>query len=438
MAVVSPAALHIPWSYDVLAKGSWSWLVGPNSAYANFDSMADLVRFARTRGLSLLAIGVLLAAGVALVVGRGHRFDAGATGWIVATVALSWCGRATRRIGVDLPAPELVLCLLGRWACASRSAWRFVRSNPDLAAFRFGWRQGTAIAGLIGIALPQCSALAARQWRRWDLPTNGYGASVAPLTATVDGTVRVLFIGDPGVMPIDTLRSEGGISYAVSDNFAIDATRRWVPGAYGESAHVGELLDLAASGDTARLGRLLSAYGIDLVVVVPQIAPPPFTAAALSGGAAIEDALASQLDLKRVTGTPPLLVYRNASSNGPAVSLDVDTAPLGGSVLDLVAVDLAAAPRVPLRVEAGGRWVGDVPADKLIVVAADAAGWSIEGARDTVGQGLGGNIVVGAGDEGAVTLSYRTDWVRRALLAAQFCLVFVGVQIGRQRRRTVA
>ncbi len=438
VSLVAPAALHIPWSYDILAKGSWSWLAGPRSPYASFDSMADLVRFAPGPAEpSTLAIGLLVAAGVALVVGRAHRFDAGAFGWIVATASFLaiWVERRGW-LAFSLPAPELMLAIAAAGlAMAVGVAVRSVES--DLAAFRFGWRQGVAIAGSVGVVASVLLGLGSALNGRWEMPVNGYASSIAPLNNDVDGTVRALFIGDPGVMPIDTATSPSGISYAVSDNLSLDVTRRWVPAGYGESAHIGELLDLAASGDTARLGRLLSAYGIDLVIIVPQLAPPPFVAPAVSGGAAIENALMSQLDLRRVSGTPPLLVFRNVSSNGPAVALDVAEAPIGGSVLDIVAVDLASAPRVPLTVTAGGRWEGTVPADRLVVVATDADGWAIEGARTELAEGLGGNIVIQHGGEGTITMSRKGDWVRRALLGGQAGLVFVGLQIARQRRKDI-
>ena len=86
---------------------------------------------------------------------------------------------------------------------------------------------------------------------------------------------------------------------------------------------MGDQLDLARRGQTVRLGRLLAPYGVELVIVLDQLAPAPYEGPAVDPGAGVVRSLTQQLDLERVPGIPNLTVFRNDSANGIAVAEEI-------------------------------------------------------------------------------------------------------------------
>jgi len=150
VAVLVAAALHLPFSWQIVSDGSWSWLVGPTSANSSFDSMADLVRFAPgLDGPGFLIFGSLIVSFGALVVAKGVRFDAVARGLTLAVMAwgLAWAARRGFP-GFDVPAADALLCLAAVGVAFAAGAG--VRS----AELDTGARpQRLAVQGLAGFGL---------------------------------------------------------------------------------------------------------------------------------------------------------------------------------------------------------------------------------------------------------------------------------------------
>ncbi len=441
-AVVVPGALHAPWTFDILRRGSWAWLVGPPSPEAAFDSLADLLRFAPdVAGPRLLTLGLLLAAMLALLLGRGTRFDLGVNGWSVAIVfwLVAWADRRGW-MPMDLPSAELLLAPAAAGLALSIGAG--TRSvEIDLVGYRFGWRQIVAFGGIASMATAGLLLVQMSLGGRWDQPEQSYRSSATLLVEQYEGPARMLWVGDPSVLPVDAARTEGGISYAVVDGHAGSALGRWSPGPDGITTAIGERLDLAASGDVVRLGRLLASYGVDLVVVVPQLAPAPYVGTQHDVGGGFEDALGRQLDLARVPGTPNLRVYRNIESDGPVVAISRDALGLDGTPRSQLDTDLSGGVRIDAVPSAGGWEAGaaapDTVADVGTLVAVTADGWdsSIEGSQvASVSDGL---LYVDAPLGSELDVSYRTPLVRRLALIGQVLIVVAGIVLARSERREV-
>ena len=80
------------------------------------------------------------------------------------------------------------------------------------------------------------------------------------------GDYRVLYVGDPRVLPVPGREFAPGIAYAVVDAGALDFTDRFVvPETEGDEAVI-RALQLIADGSTLRAGRLLAPHGIRFVV----------------------------------------------------------------------------------------------------------------------------------------------------------------------------
>ena len=438
VVIFVPVVLHMPWTVDVMARLSWEWLVGPSSAGSQFDSLADLMRFSPSGDSSVLVLGLLVAAAVSLVIGRGRRFDVGVIGWTLA--AVSWFGLWTERRGVlpfQLPAPELVLVMAAvGLALAVGVGARSV--EIDLRTHRFGWRQVTVLAGVVGLVAVSLLGMSASLGGRWGLPTHDYGSFTAELESRHEGPTRVLWLAHPAVAPLDTEQSPGGVHFAITDGAQPNVLNRWIPSSYGATSEIANRLDLAARGETVRLGRLLSLYGIDFVVVVNQLAPAPYEGQVFhpddKPAQGVVLALQSQLDLERLTGIPSLVVYQNGASAGPAVA-NVDLAGVSSLLTDQLAVDLAASTRVDLEVQSSGRWSGPIIDAERLWIAVDGRGWtSSDGNKVSVTEGgmlmveptTGSNI-------DSVDLQYGDSGYRRIALVLQAVLLVLAFLLAQTR-----
>jgi hypothetical protein len=111
VSVVGPVALHGPWSFDIVGSFSWRWLVGPESPEASIEGIVDLLMFSPGRpAVSLLGIGLIAAALVALMVARPQLLGATTQAWMVALAmfGLLWAARRDW-LPVDLPSAEVML-----------------------------------------------------------------------------------------------------------------------------------------------------------------------------------------------------------------------------------------------------------------------------------------------------------------------------------------
>ena len=69
------------------------------------------------------------------------------------------------------------------------------------------------------------------------------------------GNFRVLWLGDPRVLPGGGWQIAPGLAYSISENGLGDATEMWSGSSPGAAAAVGRRVDLAERGSTVRLGR---------------------------------------------------------------------------------------------------------------------------------------------------------------------------------------
>ncbi|MEM9565260.1 MAG: hypothetical protein AAGA93_21740, partial [Actinomycetota bacterium] len=442
VAIVAPVALHAPWSFDVLQNLSWGWLVGPVSPENDFDTLLDLVRFAPgAPAARWLALGLVVAAGLAFTVAVGRLLHLVVTGWTlaVAFIGLAWAGRRGW-IPFDLPTAEVLLAPAATGLTLAvivgvRSLEdRLIGADPRPRLPRLA-----ALGGGVAVFAMGFTALLSSLSGVWEAPTQSFSSSTAllvrqqqadDLTATPG---RVLWIGDPSVLPLDPFTSDGGIRYAVSEGGRPDVRGRWITGPVGATDGVGAQLDLARDGQVVRLGRLLAPYGIDNVVVVPQLAPAPYDGPEVDPGTGVVRSLSQQLDLERVPGVLNLIVFRNTSSGGLAPVLPNPDAATAQTPIDQLDVNLAQGSSFVLN-HRPGQWVVDMPADTEVLLAVDRFGLEASGARTEVSTGFDELTVLPAGPAGEVLIQYGPSLRRQAALVGQFLLVALGGILAQTRR----
>ncbi|MGF1599352.1 MAG: glycosyltransferase [Acidimicrobiales bacterium] len=436
-AVVAPVALHLPWSYDVFRSFSWRWLVGPRSPEAGPGAFLDLLLFAPGRHpASVLTFGILAVALLGLALAPRRLFGLATQAWVAALVllGLAWFG-ARGWLPFGTPAAEVVLAPVAvAFSLASAIAVRSIELGDGAGRPRWLRLNRSLIA--LGVAAASLGAIQMSLSGRWETPTQSYVTFTDFLAenAGEDLESRVLWIGDASVVPIDVTGSGSGINYAVTDGGSPDVLGRWSASPVGRTPGIGRQLDLAQAGETVRLGRLLAAYGINLVVVVDRLGPAPYEGPGVDPGPFVEQALSQQLDLERVLGIPNLLVFRNSSSGGLASALPSTEAAEAVTPADQLDVDLGAGPVVDVSPIGPGRWTLDLTGDSPVLLSVPNVGLELVGDDTPLISGFDGMTVIPQSVTGEVEVRYPIPWSRRAGQVGQVLVVGIGAILAQTRR----
>jgi GT2 family glycosyltransferase len=309
-----------------LPRGPWS-----------SPSFAELVRGA-DGAFGLSWFGWLLpgAAIAGLLLCRGERrlvatkvATIGSLTLILATLdARHWMGSF---------APELdVLLALVAVALAALIGLGVSATELDLRNAGFGWRQvtaGTMVAALVVGALPLVSSFASG---RFDLPTTSVAESMNAPAPRAGGGYRVLWLGDPSVVPLAGWSVAPGLEAATSMNGLPGGASLFASPGAGAGQVLTSDVQLALDGRTVRLGQLLAQAGIATIVVMNTSAPElsgvqkvPVRAVPVN----LVDALSRQVDLSLVLGTPSFDVFSNSLFHGIVSATSTSNGP-GARALD--------------------------------------------------------------------------------------------------------
>jgi hypothetical protein len=143
----------------------------------------------------------------------------------------------------------------------------------DLRQAGFGWRQvaaGLTVTALIVAAVPFVAIFASG---RFDLPTTSVAESLSTLAPSSTGGYRVLWLGDPSVLPLAGWSVAPGLEVATSMNGLPSGTSLFTTPDSGTSNAILEAVQSALKGETVRLGQLLAPAGISTIVVMNSSAP---------------------------------------------------------------------------------------------------------------------------------------------------------------------
>ncbi len=257
--------LNLPWS------PTWSWddvsspaLAGPlGRGVVDVASMAiGQARF------EVAALALYVPVVVALAVARSWRLTwaARAAGLVVVFLALAVL---QDRDTLPFRVPDVGLLLVPVALGLALSAGAVVAAfGHDVAGRRFGWRQPIAVVAIAGVAFGVLPAVLTIADGAWFMPRTGLVELVeAPLLSADEvGDYRVLYLGDPRLIPFPSDDLGDGVAMALVDDGGADLGDRWaVPDQDAENdlrAVIGEIGDAS----TLRAGRLLAPFGIRYVV----------------------------------------------------------------------------------------------------------------------------------------------------------------------------
>ncbi len=419
------AILHLPWSLDFLMPGTTaSALVGAPRSGVPSD-LAALLRFEDgPLGGSPLGLSFLVAAALPLLIGRSERHTWAVRGWTLAVASFGAAWLAQRgTLDIALP-PVDVLLVPAAAGLALAAAMGVAAFEVDLPGYRFGWRQiasGLAAAAVVVGIVP---VLGASFDGRWSMPAGDHSRALAFVDDESDDLAfRVLWIGDPAALPLAGWELDHGLAYATTDAGAPTVENLWVGSDDGRTGLLGDALDLARTGQTARLGRLLAPMGVRYVVVPERLAPAPFATDPLPVPGRLTSTLAAQLDLEPLDVPAGLTVFRNQAflPMRAAVPASADL-PTTGGIAAALGLDLSDTPAVLPDVDGRLRWSGPVADDTTLLLSASSSDrWEldVDGSSIDAIKPFGWATGFAVGDGGDARLRFRTSPLRYGVLALQ-------------------
>ena len=217
--------LLLPWSVAMLHPGVDAAALGV--AYRSHLDVGALLRFqSGSSGSGLAAYGLSIVGALVLVMGSRLRLAWAARAWALALVgwALVWVpGRFFGHVAMPAPEVGLTIAALGIALAIGLGADAF---GEGMTRFRFGWRQPAGVLAAIALALTTLGFAADALDGRWHAPANDWPRSLAVLQPQqADGDFRVLWVGDPSVLPLDPAVRSNGVGYLLTTNGSVDAPR---------------------------------------------------------------------------------------------------------------------------------------------------------------------------------------------------------------------
>jgi GT2 family glycosyltransferase len=435
-AVVLAFVLHLPWSLSFLRDGaSWATFSTAGSTKGGSFGATDLVRFhTGPFGGRAWSYAILAVPAFALLLARGVRRAWAIRGWFVALAcwALVWSAEQGW-LPRALPEPGVVLAPAAA-GLALAAALGVAAFEVDLRRHRFGWRQFAPFAAVAAFAVLMLPFLAASVDGRWKLPRRDFARSYSGFVAKPEeGAPRILWIGDPDVLPVagDDLAIgplatlADGLAFATTDARTPTLLDRWSTPSTAGSGLVRDALTRAAVGDTNRLGQLLAVFGVRFVVVADHLAPAPLAGEIRPVDDQVRRTFEAQLDLERVESVnEAVTVYRNLSWVPMRAAIpagtNVDPEPLPAAAAALAATK--AAPALTGAAPAAATSQGPVTAGTTLYQSVNAsANWRlrVDGASAARRDVFGWANAFAVDRTGDAVLEYRTPWTRRAALLAQ-------------------
>jgi GT2 family glycosyltransferase len=419
--------LHLPQTVDLVGSGARveAWLGG--SGPTTDVSVLGILRFETGQfGASPLGYALLVAAAAPLLVGQSWRLEWAIRGWAVAVA--SWGLVWVQQEGwLDRPLPPAdVLLAPAAAGLAMAAAMGIAAIEEDLAgrSWRLRFRRLLAATGALGLAASAAPVVGAAVDGWWRMPHGDFRGVMGSVEQDVaEVPSRILWLGDPAVLPGAGWEWRDGIRYTTSLEGGLGVRDLWPGPADGATARVTEALDIAVDRRTTRLGRLLAPLGVQYIAVPERAAPSPYTDDQHPLPRSMSTALGAQLDLELMDLEPAMTVYRNTAF-APVRSLVADTSVLDGTEVEAAQrIDLSQSfPVLPDGDGLGYR--GTLPPGFTMVHESSAGRWqlSIDGEDAERRSAYGWASAFDTGRGGDAVLSYRTSNGFRLLLALQIGL----------------
>jgi GT2 family glycosyltransferase len=435
VGLLGAALLLAPWTVTVF--DSRDDLAALGIAYRAHLDLSEVLRFqSGPAGAGIASWGLLTAAVAALLLARGPRLAWAVRAWALAVVgfALVWLPSLLAP-GTAVAAPEagLAVAALGIAVAAGIAIGALTEELAD--AKRFAWRRVVVALAIAGVVLGGLGFVGDSFNGRWGAPDGDWASALSFTQDRLnEGEFRILWVGDPDVLPLDPAESDAGPAWVLTRNGPGDARALWRAPLTEADGVIGRALSVAVAGDTARLGRLLAPAGVRYVAVPIRNGPDGARGRPVPS---ITGALAEQLDLARLRSESGLVVYENQSwapARAVVVGPEADTVPTG--VVD----PLRSAARTDLVGADPTGGDASVPAGTVLLADAFDDGWQAQGRGAVLPHAAAFGYVNSWTNTGpgVVTITHDGQAKRYALLAGEVVLWLIALgwwSRGRQRVR---
>lgn len=453
ISVVGPLLLLAPWSTHYFSTDAWSLLNHGVSGGAHVGAM-QIARF----GVGTSTIGQLawflylpLLAAVLIPTGRRFNWAAKAIWWVLVFGAVAIASDAGVVAGW-LPDAELLLPFVA-FGLAVASAVSMSVAAADVRRARLGWRQPVAALAVIGIAAGSFPIVVNAFNGRW----NQRNVSINQLLAQIpehapEGDARVLYLGDPRVIPggasvVEGELKAGAVSYLITDDRANAVRNYW----QGPSSLASDALESALSkivkGETLRAGRLLGPLGVRFIVVPVIDGGRSTRSNNITPPTGLLSALTSQLDLRRRYSASDLVIFENSAwlpiaseLAEPALTASQSAGAETFEGVDFESARNAGVPLFPdFNVLSPRRSMVEQGTVHLALPLDTNWNLAVDGAAISPRLAFGATSAYEITNAGSATLTYETPLLRRAAELGQMvlwgaCFVHV-LNLGRLRRR---
>lgn len=425
VATAGALVLLFPWSLELAAADG----AALGFAFRPDLDLGAVLRFqSGPSGAAWAGWGLVAAAALALALGTGTRLAWATRAWMMALAGFAavW---VPARFAPDrpVPAPEAGLALAALGLALAIGLGAAALLEGDLRRFRFGWRQPVVALAGVGMVLALVGFGADTVDGRWHGPRRDWDQTLGFLRAErAEGGFRMLWIGDPTVLPLDPYVTDAGLGYVLTRNGPGDGLELYRAPSHPADEVVGEAIDLAGEQRTNRLGHLVAPMGVRFIAVPERSGPRAETVA--RPPAAVSDGLDDQTDLVRLRTDPGIALYENAAwaptravvAGDAAADLPLDSPDPLAAVLR---TDLADAEPLtgPVRDSA--------PTGPGTVLWSEAydSGWEAHSDGESLEHvepfGLSNGYVLQ--DRGPVSITYGGQLARYGALAAQGALWLV-------------
>ena len=255
----------------------------------------------------------------ALLLTRGPRRIIASKAAVIATLTLllmtvsdhHWLGTFAPDLDVLLVLYGVMLALLVGLGVAA--------VENDVRASGFGWRQVCAAVSVVAMVLAPLAWLVTLGSGRFDLPTSSVSESLSTLAPPTATQFRVLWLGDPSILPVPGWSVAPGLALATSMDGLPGGNALFSPPSSGATDAIIAAVRTAVQGRTVYLGQLLAPAGISAIVVMeassPQLAGVQ-SSPVREVPATLIPSLNAQTDLALELSTSSVDVYANAQFSG--------------------------------------------------------------------------------------------------------------------------
>ncbi len=435
--VVSTAAVvvvawlaNLPWASTMVGKGAWTAVVGVPPVGTHSVGIVRLARFGVGRGgIGALALALYVPVIVAPLVARGWRFTWAirAAGLVVGfgfLIVLDDRGS----LPVRMPEPGVLLAPVAV-GVALAGAVIVAAFQDDVVGGSFGWRQPLGLLSALAIVVGVIPGVAAISSGRYRMPTLTLASALDQLPGQpADGDARILWIGDPRLVPAEPWAYAKGIGYAITDASGVRLEDGWA-GIPSDTEHeVTAAIDAIRSETTLRAGRLLAPYGIRYIIVPVVDGARSTVGDPLPVPAGLLDALNDQLDL----GTPPLtspldfVLYENTAWTPVRSELTPAgaAASQSGGAAALTTSDLSGSTPFDPGASLQGPASGAVAAGTVHVAVPFDARWQldVDGTSVAARRAFGTTTAYDVATAGEATLRYDSPLSRSVVLVVELAI----------------